>query len=75
LGDSHIGLRCVRPGPHACYANRRRPTGDSLDGILCPFDLQVADPAEEFADARALGEDLGVSRLERVFGELRDVVR
>jgi len=30
--------------------------------------LQIADAAEEFADARALGEDLGVGELERLLG-------
>src|SRR6266498_3767065 len=34
--------------------------GDPLDGFLGPFGFQVADLAEEFADAGALGEDLGV---------------
>ena len=42
--------------------------GDPLDGILRPFGLQVAGAAEEFTDARALGEDLGVGCLERVLG-------
>ena len=42
--------------------------GDLLDGILCPFSFQVADAAEELADAGALGADLGVSCLERVLG-------
>jgi hypothetical protein len=34
--------------------------GDPLDGFLGSFGFQVADLAEEFADAGALGEDLGV---------------
>jgi hypothetical protein len=42
--------------------------GDPLDGFLGPFGLQVADLAEELADTGALGEDLGVGGLERVFG-------
>ena len=45
--------------------------GDPLDGLLGPFGLQVADLAEEFADAGALGEDLGVGGLEGVFGVQR----
>ena len=42
--------------------------GDSLDIIVCPFGFQVSDAAEEFADAIALDEDLGVGGLERVLG-------
>lgn len=42
--------------------------GDPLDGFLGPFGLRVADLAEEFADAGALGEDLGVGDLEGVLG-------
>jgi hypothetical protein len=42
--------------------------GDSLDVVVCPFGLQVADTAEELTDAGALGEDLGVGGLERVLG-------
>jgi len=42
--------------------------GDPLDGVLGPLGLQVADLAEEFADAGALGADLGVGGLEGVFG-------
>jgi hypothetical protein len=42
--------------------------GDSLDIILCPFGFQVADAVEEFADAIALGHDLGVGGLERILG-------
>src|SRR5664279_5438266 len=38
------------------------------DGVLCPLRVDVADAAEEFADADALGEDLGVGGLERVLG-------
>lgn len=34
--------------------------GDALDGFLGPFGLQVADLAEEFTDADALGADLVV---------------
>ena len=37
--------------------------GDSLDVIACPFGFQIADAPEEFADAGALGEDLGVGGL------------
>ena len=42
--------------------------GDPLDGILCPFGFQIADTPEEFADAGALGVDLGVGGLKRIFG-------
>ena len=42
--------------------------GDPLDGLFGPFGLQVADLAEEFADAGALGEDLRVGGLEGVLG-------
>ena len=42
--------------------------GDPLNVILCPFGFQIADTPEEFADAIALGEDLGVRGLERVLG-------
>ena len=42
--------------------------GDALDRVLGPLGFQVADLAEEFADAGALGEDLGVGGLERVLG-------
>ncbi|MGW4886440.1 hypothetical protein [Streptomyces murinus] len=45
--------------------------GDPLDGLLDPLDLQVPDLAGEFADAGSLGEDLGVSGLERVRGVQR----
>jgi hypothetical protein len=45
--------------------------GDPLDGFLGPLVLQVADLAEEFADAGALGEEFGVSGLERVLGVQR----
>jgi hypothetical protein len=38
--------------------------GDALDGLLGPLGFEVADAAEDFADAGALGEDLGVGRLE-----------
>ena len=41
---------------------------DPLDGILCPFGFQIADAPEEFADASALSEDLGVGGLECVLG-------
>jgi hypothetical protein len=40
--------------------------GDPLDVILCPFSLQIADAAEEFAEAVALGKDLGVGGLKRI---------
>lgn len=40
--------------------------GDPLDGFLGPLNLQVADLAKEFADASALGEDLGVGGLDGV---------
>jgi hypothetical protein len=36
--------------------------GEPLDGLLGPLGLQVADLAEEFTDAGALGDDLGVPR-------------
>jgi hypothetical protein len=42
--------------------------GDPLNSILCPFGFQIADLAEEFADASALGENLGAGGLEGVFG-------
>ena len=42
--------------------------GHPLNSILRPFGFQVADASEEFADASALGENLGVGRLERVLG-------
>ena len=42
--------------------------GDPLDGILCPFGFQIANAAEEFAEAVALCEDLGEGVLERVLG-------
>jgi hypothetical protein len=42
--------------------------GDPLNGFLGPFGFQVADLAEEFADAGALGEDLSVGGLEGVLG-------
>jgi hypothetical protein len=45
--------------------------GDPGDGFLGPLGLEVADLAEEFADAGALGEDLGVGGLERVLGVQR----
>jgi hypothetical protein len=37
--------------------------GDSRHVVVCPFCFQVADAPEEFADAGALGEDLGVGGL------------
>ena len=37
--------------------------GDPLNRILGPFGLQVAAPAKEFANAGALGADLGVRAL------------
>lgn len=45
--------------------------GDPLDGVFGPLGLQVADLTEEFADAGALGEDLGVGGLEAFFGVQR----
>jgi hypothetical protein len=42
--------------------------GHSLNSILRPFGFQVADASEEFVDASALGENLGVGSLERVLG-------
>jgi hypothetical protein len=42
--------------------------GDPLNGVLGPFGLQVADLAEEFADAGSLVEDLGVGGFEGVLG-------
>jgi hypothetical protein len=42
--------------------------GDPLDGFFSSFGLQVADLTEEFADAGALGEDLGVGGFEGVLG-------
>ena len=42
--------------------------GDPLDGFLGPLGLQVADLAEELADAFPLLDDLSVRGLERVFG-------
>jgi hypothetical protein len=45
--------------------------GDALDGLLGPFGFQVADLAEELADAGALGGDLGVSGPEGVLGVQR----
>lgn len=45
--------------------------GDPLDGLLDPLNLQVPDLAGEFADAGSLGEDVGVSGLERVRGVQR----
>ncbi|MFC7592216.1 hypothetical protein ACFQYP_57185 [Nonomuraea antimicrobica] len=41
--------------------------GDPDDGLLSPFGFQIADLAEEFGDAGALGRDLGVGGLESVF--------
>lgn len=45
--------------------------GDPLDGFLSPLGLQVPYLAEEFADAGALGEDLGLGGLECVLGVQR----
>lgn len=42
--------------------------GDPLDGLLGPLGFEVADLAKEFADAGALGQDLGVGGLESVLG-------
>ena len=45
--------------------------GDPLDGLFGPLGLQVADLAEELADAGALGDDLGVGGFEGVLGVQR----
>jgi hypothetical protein len=42
--------------------------GDSLDVIACPFGFQVADLAEQFANAVALKQNLRVGGLECVLG-------
>jgi hypothetical protein len=42
--------------------------GDPLDGLAGKFGFSIAELAEQLPDAGALGVDLGVGGLERVFG-------
>jgi hypothetical protein len=62
-------VECAVVGAELAHALFERGVlrGDPLDVILCPFSLQIADAAEEFAEAVALGKDLGVGGLKRIF--------
>ena len=75
--EPHVRPGCFQPfvqgpvvGGELPYSLFERAVlgGDVLDGLLGPFGLQVPDLAQEFSDAGALRDDLGVGGLQGVFG-------